>query len=195
MPDTGAPWNIPYVAGTDLVSDWPTDSQSLATAIADGLDEAAQVLQVVHSVKTNTSSISYVEGNETAVPDYSLTITPTSATSKIFVMYRLVAGGFNAVNRSVNLAIVRDGSPVGNAAVVGNRRGANSGVVGAGGEAMDTLYADYLDSPATTSAVTYSATVHGNVTLTLGINVSLTDANDSGNARWTSSITAWEIAA
>jgi len=38
MPDTGAPWNIPYVAGTDLVRDWPTDSQDLAEAIADGLD-------------------------------------------------------------------------------------------------------------------------------------------------------------
>jgi hypothetical protein len=23
MPDTGAPWNIPYVESADLVSDWP----------------------------------------------------------------------------------------------------------------------------------------------------------------------------
>ena len=154
-----------------------------------------RVLQVVHSVKTDTNSISYVKGNETAVPTYSLTITPTSATSQIYVVYRLTAGGYNAITRSVNLQIVRDGSPVGNAAVVGSRKGMNSGGVGAGGEAMQTIYADYLDSPATTSAVTYTANVHGNVTLTLGINVSSTDANDSGNARWTSSITAWEIAA
>lgn len=40
MPDTGAPWYIPYVAGTDLVADWPTDSQELATAIEDGLNAA-----------------------------------------------------------------------------------------------------------------------------------------------------------
>ena len=33
MPDTGAPWNIPYVASTDLVSDWPADSLALANAI------------------------------------------------------------------------------------------------------------------------------------------------------------------
>ena len=34
MPDTGAPWNIPYVAASDLVADWPTDNQTMAEAIA-----------------------------------------------------------------------------------------------------------------------------------------------------------------
>ena len=33
MPDTGAPWNIPYVQSSDLVSDWPADSLALANAI------------------------------------------------------------------------------------------------------------------------------------------------------------------
>ena len=43
MPDTGSPWNIPYVAGTDIVSDWPTDNQTMANAIADGLDAAGKL--------------------------------------------------------------------------------------------------------------------------------------------------------
>lgn len=39
MPDTGAPWFIPYVESTDLVSDWPTDSLALANAIVAALED------------------------------------------------------------------------------------------------------------------------------------------------------------
>jgi hypothetical protein len=39
MPDTGAPWNIPYVEATDLVSDWPADSLALANAIVAALED------------------------------------------------------------------------------------------------------------------------------------------------------------
>jgi hypothetical protein len=57
MPDTGAPWNIPYVESTDLVSDWPADSLALANAIAAGLDDAGNAgigSNVVQAVKTDT---------------------------------------------------------------------------------------------------------------------------------------------
>ena len=37
MPDTGAPWNIPYVENADLVRDWPADSLLVANAVAAGL--------------------------------------------------------------------------------------------------------------------------------------------------------------
>ena len=39
MPDTGAPWFIPYVESTDLVSAWPTDSLALANAIVAALED------------------------------------------------------------------------------------------------------------------------------------------------------------
>jgi hypothetical protein len=39
MPDTGAPWFIPYVESTDLVSQWPTDSLALANAIVAALED------------------------------------------------------------------------------------------------------------------------------------------------------------
>jgi hypothetical protein len=41
MPDTGAPWNIPYAAPADLVRDWPALSEDVAEAVADGLEAAA----------------------------------------------------------------------------------------------------------------------------------------------------------
>jgi hypothetical protein len=40
MPDTGAPWNIPYVENADLVRDWPADSLLVANAVAAGLSAA-----------------------------------------------------------------------------------------------------------------------------------------------------------
>ena len=82
MPDTGAPWNIPYVAGTDLVSDWPTDSLALANAIAAGLDLSKQIKQRVVSTDTtdrNTTSNTFVDAS------ISVTITPTAASNLIVV--------------------------------------------------------------------------------------------------------------
>jgi hypothetical protein len=38
MPDTGAPYFIPYVVSTDLVSDWPDVSEDVALAIVAALE-------------------------------------------------------------------------------------------------------------------------------------------------------------
>lgn len=40
MPDTGAPWEIPFLDGTELVRAYPAFSEDLAEAIADALDAA-----------------------------------------------------------------------------------------------------------------------------------------------------------
>jgi len=75
MPDTGAPWNIPYVAGTDLVRDWPTDSQDLAEAIADALDNAAT--DTIVRTGTDTTEIRVGDDGAIAVAD-STTPTPVA---------------------------------------------------------------------------------------------------------------------
>lgn len=40
MPDTGAPYAIPFLDGTELVRAYPAFSEDLANAIADALDDA-----------------------------------------------------------------------------------------------------------------------------------------------------------
>jgi hypothetical protein len=55
MPDTGAPWNIPYAAPTDLVRDWPALSEDIAEAVADGLDIAASYTNVAVITATDAS--------------------------------------------------------------------------------------------------------------------------------------------
>jgi len=97
MPDTGAPWNIPYVAGTDLVADWPTDSQTLAEAIADGLDDAGGLTQFKYatdSTARSTTSTSYSTAN------ISLSFTPTAADSLLLIEW--TCSGLTRFNGGTN---------------------------------------------------------------------------------------------
>ena len=149
MPDTGAPWNIPYVAPSDLVRDYPSDSEDLADAIALGLSEAQNAgigTNVVQAVKTdvfNSSSTSYV-----AVTGMSATITPTSNTSKVLVLVSMnVRGRYN-----VSFRLLRGASVIGNDPW---KVGGQGNIVS--NNQLTTLVAGaYLDSPATDSATTYS---------------------------------------
>jgi hypothetical protein len=87
MPDTGLPWEIPYAAPSDLVRDWPALSEDIAEAVADGLDDATTILQVVSSVygtRTTTSNIN----DWTTI--FSLNVTPKSATSDLIIIGHMV---------------------------------------------------------------------------------------------------------
>jgi len=150
MPDTGAPWNIPYVAGTDLVRDWPTDSQELAEAIADALDDAGpagigtNVVTVNTSSTTSTTSTSFVDTALTAA------ITPTAATSKVLIIAQIADFRHSNAADASHLQLFR---------------GTTSGT---GLDCVTTSYYSttfnsrspasllFLDSPATTSATTYT---------------------------------------
>jgi hypothetical protein len=58
MPDTGAPYFIPFAAPADLVRDWPDLSEDVALAIASGLSAAGNPgigSNVVQTVKTDTA--------------------------------------------------------------------------------------------------------------------------------------------
>jgi len=145
MPDTGAPWNIPYVAGTDLVSDWPTDNQTQSEAIADALTAAGVGIgdNIVAAVKTDqqsTTSTSLVD-----VTGLTVTITPTSATNKVLVIANVVLGQSGTANTFASL--VRDSTAIGNGAEGFTLRRDNPSVTH--GSIV------YLDSPATTSATVY----------------------------------------
>ena len=85
MPDTGAPWNIPYVESTDLVSDWPTDSLALANAIDAGLDAAGGLVAVKHALFTGTQTNSTAAGANFAVTDLTITHTLADSANKLII--------------------------------------------------------------------------------------------------------------
>jgi hypothetical protein len=83
MPDTGAPWNIPYVEPADLVRDYPAADEAQALAIAGGLSKALiKVSQVQTTTNFSTSSSTNVD-----LTGVTVTVTPSAATSRFLLMF------------------------------------------------------------------------------------------------------------
>jgi len=166
------------VAGTTTLTLPAVTGTVLTTATA------GTVLQVVSTTKTNSFSTSTVNVFQD-ITGLSVSITPTSATSKILVQV-VVAAGINLGNTLFNLVrgstnIAQGTSGTSNATVVANQGSAYH---------MQTLPINFLDSPATTSATTYKLQVNP-ASQTTYINVRATDQYYGG----ISTITVMEIAA
>ena len=187
---TGVPWFLPYpepgeAFGTQAVED-------LADAVAAGLTAAGNAgigSNVVQTVKTNGFSTS--SGSFVTVPGLSATLTPTSATSKIFVSAQLsVNNGSGSTDR---VRLMRGTSPIlastatGSAGVTWSGNIANA----VGSLTPYNIVFNLLDNVETTSPVTYSFTVTRN-NGTLFINEVANKGSSGGSV---SSITLIEVAA
>ena len=112
------------------------------------------IIQVVQSFKTDTSSSS-VQGG--LLTDHVLTqsITPKFSTSKVLVEFHVMCSSSSTMNR-LGAVITRGGSPVGVADDTGDNKTENTVCIVANSvNEPYTLSGKFLDSPATTSAVTY----------------------------------------
>jgi len=198
MPDTGAPWNIPYVASTDLVSDWPTDSQDLADAIADGLDAAGGLVAVKHALFTGTQTNSTAAGADFAVTDLSITHTLADSTNKLIISAYFGVSGNAAGLGQVGIA-VKDGSTfIGVGAADGNRT-----QVGAGGRWSQSASTDlasplsltFVYEPGDTASHTYTVrAINPRVdTQTVYINRTESDADNAISTRGSSGFVIQEV--
>lgn len=140
------------------IQDASVAASDLAAGAARTNFGAGAVLQVVQAIKTDTfttTSTSFVD-----VGGMSVVITPSSVSSRILILSTCAIGMGGAVAGIARL--MRDGSPV----FVGDN---NAGYTqcsspsfygGSGdGNNNETLAINYVDSPATTSAVTYKLQV------------------------------------
>jgi hypothetical protein len=206
MPDTGAPWNIPYVENADLVSDWPADSLLVANAVAAGLSAAGNPgigSNVVQTVKTDTftsTAASFVD-----ITGMEVTITPSSATSKILLVSLVHYS--NAQSSSTNdagtyfqLTGGNTSTFIGDAA--SNRTRATTGYMTIGTSTTDRFAVMYsttimfLDAPASAAAVTYKTQMLSSRSgQTATLNRSGPDTDNVHTARLVSSMMAIEVAA
>lgn len=152
--------------------------------------QIGSVLQVVSTTKTDTfstTSTSFVD-----VTGLSVSITPTSATSKILVLYDTMIGpqdtGF--------FRIVRDSTAIKQGDAAGGRIRTTVGSISPGGNNDKSApgAGNYLDSPTTTSAITYKIQVQ-TYSGTLVVNRSYNDSDATYSGRGASTITVMEIAA
>jgi hypothetical protein len=156
----------------------------------DRLERAGNVLQVVSTTKTDTfttTSTSYVD-----VTGLSVSITPTSSTSKIFVSVMTNVGNNSSAYNGM-IQLLRGSTPIAIGDSAGSRAQAS-----AQGRLPDSNGAvnfgvQHLDSPSTTSATTYKIQIKTQGG-TAAVNRTNADTDSSVIARTVSTITVMEIA-
>ena len=156
---------------------------------------AGSVIQVVSTTKTNrftTTSVSYVD-----ITGLSVTITPSSTSSKIFVSFNLnagVSGTAGAIRLYRNGTAIAIGDPISEPA--DNRMTVNVYNGGDDSNSTPNFSMSTLDTPNTTSAVTYTlkaGCVQGSGTIVVNDQTSQV-RNVTYSAVTASSITVMEIA-
>jgi hypothetical protein len=159
------------------------------------------VLQVVQAVKTDVFSTSIATGAFTDLTGLSVTITPKFVNSKILITAH-ISGSVAALAANVGprFRFMRDATGVGLGDAAGSRTPGSFGGLGSGDanehESNMTYSGIFLDSPATTSAVTYKIQVghRALTTETVLVNRSRSDADNARTDRNISTITLMEIA-
>jgi hypothetical protein len=180
-------------ASGDTVSVPTGATLDVTNATVTGLPASGKVLQVVSTNYTSSASISTTT-SYTDMTGMSVSITPTSATSKIFILITLA---FNSPEGQSNMVILdRNGTTIGSSTQSGNGIQQFFGMATANSNNYWLISASgsFLDSPATTSALTYKLRVRGAAnTSTFYLN--RTGRLDPSDGLGSSTITAMEIAA
>lgn len=156
------------------------------------------VVQVVQTNKRDTFTTTTAT-TWTDITGFSATITPKFATSKILVIADFMANTGGPILGQFRA--VRDSTPIGGGDNSGSNRQSGFGGVIYGG--IDSYYQynawqqsfNYLDSPATTSAITYKIQGFLGAAGTLYIGRSPNWGNAGDYSAWSSNITLLEIAA
>ncbi len=159
------------------------------------LRPSGSILQVVSTIKTDTFSTSST--GDTAITGLSVSITPTSTSSRIFIMYSVnydstrgnSGGGFRIYRNGSHLTGA-SGASAGSRYTVNADFGANANADQSGMHRTGQI----VDSPATTSALTYAMYTSHDSGFSTHINRARADGNEGDDGRFASTITVFEIA-
>lgn len=142
----------PAVAGTTVL-DLPATSGTVLVGGTQNIPKASlptgSVLQVVSTV--NSTNYSGTSGAE-VYTGVAASITPLYSSSKILVIYQIAAGATSGGTNAAYQLLLRRGTTTGATLLLRARCG---GYSGGAVEAYATMILSALDSPATTSSVTY----------------------------------------
>tara|TARA_R110000787_G_scaffold101051_2_gene206279 strand:- start:129 stop:674 length:546 start_codon:yes stop_codon:yes gene_type:complete len=156
---------------------------------------AGSSLQVVSTTKTDTFSTTAGGASPTDITGLSVSITPSSTSNKVLVMFSVHVGSSAVSTTGIRLMRGSTAISIGDAA--GNRP--RMTMSGAGNSVNPwnsmPLTTSFLDSPSSTSAVTYKLQMVGNGVATNYVNRTGRDANTTNDDyRSSSHITVMEIA-
>ena len=159
--------------------------------IVSSAQPAGAVLQVIQTTKSDvftTTSTSYTD-----VTGLSVSITPTSATSKILVFGTIIISNTGDM---AAMQLVRGSTPIQVGIAASNRYAATADFRASADAAVSgAIPLNFLDSPSTTSSTTYKIQVSSRMSGTTRVNASGDDADQTNRGRFMSTITVMEIAA
>jgi len=165
-------------------------SLSAGELTATGGGGGGKVLQIVQATELGTQSVA----GTTYASVLSASITPSSASSRVLVLYNVSVG--NPTSSAAAFKLQRGGSDILIADAAGSRQRVTQYVYSTNAAVYQFASMSYLDSPSTTSATTYSvamaAAIAGN---TVYIGRSHADSDSSSVGRCVSTILLLEIAA
>jgi hypothetical protein len=178
----------PAVAGTTILT-LPAVS---GTVITTGSPQSQSVIQVVTATKSDTASTS--SATTADITGMSVSITPRAASSRFYVMASFVVG---APSSHASVVLNRNGTDIG----IGNTAGSRARLTAStcsGNPAANqpvSMSLMYVDEPSTTSALTYKIKWRSNDNgVTVYLNRTDVDADNTGYGRFISTITVMEIA-
>jgi len=160
-----------------------------------GVEIPGHILQVVNTTDTTVATYTPGAGGTSQLGSLQVSITPSSTSSTIYLMTSLMIGGNN---RYWEMNFFRDSTRLGDSdQATGNRRNAfhMAGLYDANDEAyqVNPFQMHYLDSPSSTSSITYSVRTTHYSTPTLYYNRPINDDNGAYIHRTRSVITAMEV--
>lgn len=163
-----------------------------ATITNNGTANFGKVLQVVSTTKTDTftsSSTSFVD-----ITGLSASITPSSTSNKILISVNIAGNGTPAASQ-LFARLLRDSTPISVGDTAGSRipTSANPAYINDASTFTNTSFT-FLDSPSSTSSITYKIQGLSNNAGTFYVNRSSSDTDATNRSRGTSTITLMEIA-
>ena len=146
------------------------------------------IVQVVQTVKTDTTS--HDTNTWTDISGLSLSITPTSTSSKILVNFH----GSGSTSNIGFVRLLRDSTEIGSGGSAGSRVPCSC-IFHKSGDSnlMESFGNSYLDSPNSTSALTYKLQWRDE-SGTIYLNRTVNDTDGAAGSRTSSVITAMEVA-
>jgi hypothetical protein len=199
QPLSGSGASLTSLPAANLTGTLPAISGANLTGITTG-----KVLQVIqtHLITASSQSLS-VASTVYEISGLTATITPSATTSKIMVDVKWSGELSNAgYLQALVFGLKRDTTQIGQPAAAGSRTIGISGPASGYSEAdnnstQDSATYSYLDSPSSTSALAYKATIllADGITGTLYNQRTVGDTDANHIERLTSTITLWEIGA
>ena len=187
-------WNkgIKYLSNKDkilkkLINSYPKEYLSLNSNYFHSL---------INSIIGQQISVSAADSIKKNFFNLNTSITPKFSTSKIFVMVNIGQWDSTGLNQRGSIRLVRDSTAICVGDSASNRTRSSATTFGQNSNTdLGGLNICFMDSPSTTSAVTYKVQSQTEGSYTTYINRSASDADSSSISRSASTVTLMEISA